>query len=83
MKLTLRLAHLYPKLMNIYGDRGNILGLRHRCEARGIELGVQELDLQDPLDTSAYDLIFIGGGQDREQRRVAEDLQKVKGAAVR
>ena len=83
MKLTLRLAHLYPKLMNIYGDRGNILGLRHRCEARGIELEVQELDLQDPLDTSAYDLIFIGGGQDREQRRVAEDLQKVKGAAVR
>ena len=83
MRKTLRLAHLYPRLMNIYGDRGNILCLRRRCEARDIELVVEELDLGDPLDPAAYDLIFIGGGQDREQRRIAEDLAVGKGEALR
>jgi len=83
VRKTLRLAHLYPRLMNIYGDRGNILCLRRRCEARDIELVVEELDLGDPLDPAAYDLIFIGGGQDREQRRIAEDLAVGKGEALR
>jgi CobQ-like glutamine amidotransferase family enzyme len=83
MSLSLRLAHLYPKLMNLYGDRGNIICLRRRCEARGIELTVDELDLGDRLDPQAYDLIFIGGGQDREQRRIVGDLIDVKGEAVR
>jgi hypothetical protein len=68
--------------MNIYGDRGNILCLRRRCEARDIELAVDELDLGDALDPAAYDLVFIGGGQDREQRRIAEDLVG-KGEALR
>jgi hypothetical protein len=68
--------------MNLYGDRGNILCLRRRCEAREIELVVEELDLGDTLDPAAYDLIFIGGGQDREQRRIAEDLA-AKGEALR
>jgi len=80
---VLRLAHLYPRLMNIYGDRGNILCLRHRCLERGIEFPVTELGLGDPLDPQAFDLIFIGGAQDREQRRVAEDLRSVKGEALR
>ncbi|HEY8489580.1 MAG TPA: glutamine amidotransferase [Dehalococcoidia bacterium] len=80
---TLRLAHLYPSLMNLYGDRGNILCLQRRCQARGIDLVVDELGLGDPFDPAAYDLVFIGGGQDREQRRVAEDLTRGKGAAVR
>ena len=83
MNLSLRLAHLYPKLMNLYGDRGNIICLRRRCEARGIELAVDELDLGDALDPQAYDLIFIGGGQDREQRRIVRDLIDVKGEAIR
>ena len=83
MSKTLRLAHLYPRLMNIYGDRGNILCLRRRCEARDVELVVEELDLGDPLDPAAYDLIFMGGGQDREQRRIAEDLAVGKGEALR
>lgn len=83
MRKVLRLAHLYPRLMNLYGDRGNILCLRHRCEAREIDLAVEELDLGDPLDPTAYDLIFIGGGQDREQRRIAEDLSAGKGGALR
>jgi CobQ-like glutamine amidotransferase family enzyme len=79
---TLRLAHLYPRLMNIYGDRGNILCLRYRCRERGIRFQVTELGLGEPLDPQAFDLIFVGGAQDREQRRVADDLRAVKGQAL-
>jgi CobQ-like glutamine amidotransferase family enzyme len=81
--LSLRLAHLYPKQMNLYGDRGNILCLRYRCEGRGIELTVEELEVGEPLDPTGCDLIFIGGAQDREQRRVAADLLVAKGEALR
>ncbi len=83
MALSLRLAHLYPKQMNLYGDRGNILCLRRRCAARGIDLTVDELEVGEPLEPAGYDLIFMGGAQDREQRRVAADLLAVKGAALR
>ncbi len=83
MKLKLRLAHLYPKLMNIYGDRGNILCLERRCRERRIAFQVTELGLGDKLKPKDYDMVFIGGAQDREQRRGAEDLVKVKGKAVR
>lgn len=83
MKLKLRLAHLYPKLMNIYGDRGNILCLERRCRERDIAFEVKELGLGDKLKPKDYDMIFVGGAQDREQRRVAEDLVKAKGKAVR
>ena len=83
MEPGLRLAHLYPKQMNLYGDRGNILCLRRRCAARGIELAVDELEVGEPLDPTGYDLIFIGGAQDREQRRVAADLLAAKGDALR
>src|SRR5215217_1571745 len=76
---TIRLAHLYPTLMNLYGDRGNIIALRRRCEARGITLEVHALGLGDPFDADAFDLVFIGGGQDREQSRIADDLLAVKG----
>jgi len=71
---TLRLAHLYPDLMNLYGDRGNIIVLRRRCAWRGIELTVDEVSTGDALDGD-YDLAFIGGGQDREQLLVCQDLQ--------
>jgi len=81
--MKLRIAHLYPRLMNIYGDRGNIVCLVRRCRDRGIEVEVAELALGDQLDPAQYDLIFIGGAQDREQRRVAEDLRSVKGEALR
>lgn len=80
---TIRLAHLYPNLMNLYGDRGNIITLQRRCEARGIGLEVTNLGLGDPFDPEAYDLVFIGGGQDREQRRIAGDLLGIKGEPIR
>jgi len=82
MQFRLRLAHLYPNLMNIYGDRGNILTLRRRCERRNIDLVVDSIGLDEPFDAEHYDLLFVGGGQDREQRRVAADLLD-KGDAIR
>jgi CobQ-like glutamine amidotransferase family enzyme len=81
--MKLRVAHLYPRVMNVYGDRGNIACLTFRCRARDIDVEVTELGAGDRFDAGAHDLIFIGGAQDREQRRVAEDLRSVKGAALR
>ncbi|MEX0801010.1 MAG: glutamine amidotransferase [Dehalococcoidia bacterium] len=83
MKATLRLAHLYPKLMNIYGDRGNILCLARRCGERGIGFELTELEPGDPFQGDDFDMVFIGGAQDREQQRVAEDLVSEKGEALR
>jgi lipid II isoglutaminyl synthase (glutamine-hydrolysing) len=81
--VKLRVSHLYPKLMNIYGDRGNILCLKLRCEERQIGFEVEELEIGDKLKPKDYDLVFVGGAQDREQRRVAEDLLKVKGKPLK
>ena len=65
--MELKICHLYPDVLNLYGDRGNILCLRRRLEWRGIGCTVAELPLgvKDPL--LDYDLFFIGGGQDFEQ----------------
>jgi CobQ-like glutamine amidotransferase family enzyme len=81
--LSLRVTHLYPRLMNIYGDRGNIMCLRRRCEARGIDFDLTELGLGDDFDASSCDLIFAGGAQDREQRVVVDDLLATKADALR
>ncbi len=81
--LVLRVAHLYPRLMNIYGDRGNVMCLRHRCKAHGIRFDLMELGLRDPFDPAACDLIFAGGAQDREQRTVVQDLLATKADAIR
>lgn len=78
----LRLAHLYPGVMNIYGDRGNVLALKYRCERRDIALEIQEVEIGDPFDPSRAGLVLIGGGQDREQRRIADDLL-ARGPALR
>ncbi|MGH2501323.1 MAG: type 1 glutamine amidotransferase, partial [Ktedonobacterales bacterium] len=77
------LGHLYPDQLNVYGDRGNIIVLRQRLGWRGVRLRVVPLDLGDPLDPAAYDMLFIGGGQDKEQDEVARDLREVKGVALR
>ena len=74
----LRLGHLYPSLMNIYGDRGNIVCLTRRCRLRGIDLEVVPLEAGDKLPAKGFDLLFMGGAQDREQWLVAEDLAKTK-----
>jgi CobQ-like glutamine amidotransferase family enzyme len=81
-RFTLTLGHLYPDQLNLYGDRGNILTLRRRCELRGIELRVVGLGIGDALAPDEYDMLFIGGGQDKEQAPVAEDLYEIKGIGL-
>ena len=76
--LTLTLGHLYPDQLNLYGDRGNILVLRQRCQQRGIKLLVVSLGVGDALAPDEYDMLFIGGGQDREQAHLAQDLHETK-----
>jgi CobQ-like glutamine amidotransferase family enzyme len=80
---TLRLGHLYPDQLNVYGDRGNILTFQRRCAWRGIALEIAPIGASDQLDPAAYDLLFIGGGQDREQEDIARDLRERKGPALR
>lgn len=72
----IRIAHLYPKLLNIYGDGGNILTLKRRCEWRNIEVQIDEINVGDSL--SEHDIYFIGGGQDLQQIEVSKELQKHK-----
>lgn len=72
----LRIAHLYPKLLNIYGDGGNVLTLKKRCEWRGIEVNIDEINVGDSI--VEHDIYFIGGGQDLQQIEVSKELQKHK-----
>lgn len=71
---SVRLCHLYPDLMNIYADRGNIAVFQQRLAWRGLDLDITEVSLGDEL-LGEYDLYYLGGGQDRDQDLVAEDLQ--------
>ena len=78
----LRVCALYPDLMNIYADRGNLLVLQRRCEWRGIGFSLHSAGLGDRLDPDGADLFYIGGGQDRDQRLCALDLAQVKRDAL-
>lgn len=80
--LTLTLGHLYPDQLNLYGDRGNIITFRRRCQERGIQLRVVGLGIGDALAPDEYDMLFIGGGQDKEQAPVAQDLYEIKGIGL-
>ena len=79
----LTICHLYPDLLNLYGDRGNIIALTKRCEWRGIQVRVKQVSLNDPFRPDEFDILFIGGGQDYEQSIIQDDLQKGKRDAVR
>ena len=81
--MDLRIAFLYPELMNIYGDRGNILALSQRARWRGIDVSVDKVSLGDEIDPDYYDFFFFGGGQDRQQIPVSADLQGQKGEAIK
>ena len=74
MKLTI--GHLYPDLLNLYGDRGNIQCMKKRCEWRGIEVDFEEIHVKDEI--KEHDLYFIGGGQDKQQEEVADILYSHK-----
>ena len=79
---ALRVCALYPDLMNIYADRGNIAVLRARCEWRGLGFELSSSGLGEPLDPDSADLFYMGGGQDRDQVAVAEDMVATKRAAL-
>jgi lipid II isoglutaminyl synthase (glutamine-hydrolysing) len=78
----LRVLALYPDLMNIYADRGNLTVLERRCAWRGIGFELAGAGLGDEIDPDAHDLLYIGGGQDRDQALCAEDLATVKRDAL-
>ncbi len=80
--MELRVLALYPDQMNIYADRGNILFLRRRCEWRGIGFVLAAAGPGEALDPDAHDLLYLGGGQDRDQRVVAADMVETKRDAL-
>jgi CobQ-like glutamine amidotransferase family enzyme len=79
---ALSVLSLYPELMNIYADRGNIAVLRARCEWRGLGFEHAASSLGEPLDPDAHDLFYMGGGQDRDQVAVAHDMAETKRDAL-
>ena len=76
MKLTI--GHLYPDLLNLYGDRGNIQCLMKRCQWRGIEAETIAYEIDDTIDFSNLDIVLLGGGSDREQMLVCEKLKTIQ-----
>ena len=74
--MKIRVGHLYPDYLNIYADRGNIAVFSARAEARGHELDVRAIGMNDAVPAGEIDLFYIGGGQDREQELVAHDLAR-------
>lgn len=83
MSYRLRLAHLYPDQMNIYGDRGNIVALQQRCAWRGIGVELVPVGVGAAIDWAAVDLAFFGGGQDSGQALIAGDFVQQQGPAMR
>lgn len=80
--MELRILALYPEQMNIYADRGNLLFLQRRCEWRGIDFSYAAAGPGDEFDPGAHDLVYLGGGQDRDQRAVAADMVATKRDAL-
>ncbi|MFW5702417.1 MAG: type 1 glutamine amidotransferase [Candidatus Dojkabacteria bacterium] len=78
----MRIAHLYPDKMNLYGDIGNVIALKKRCEWRGIDVEVVNIVDGDLLDDE-YDLYFMGGGQDGDQMSIYEDFREKKGERLK
>lgn len=81
--MELNICHLYPDLLNVYGDMGNILILKHRAEKRGIEVNIFNISMNDEFDPKKYDITFFGGGQDFEQSIVSQDLIENKKENIR
>lgn len=76
--MMIRIAHIYPDMLNLYGDRGNIIALRRRMELRGIKVSVDNITMGKSFNSDDYDILFIGGGQDFEQDVLLEDLKQGK-----
>lgn len=81
MKLTI--GYLYPDLLNLYGDSGNIQCLKKRLEWRGMEAEILSFSSEDKIDLTRPDILMLGGGSDREQELAAQKLQKLRGELER
>ena len=77
------IGHFYPDLLNLYGDRGNVLALIRRAQLRGIEVEVRRISIGDDVSAGDIDIGFIGGGQDLEQNIMAEDMKNIKGPVIK
>jgi CobQ-like glutamine amidotransferase family enzyme len=78
MSMELKICHLYPEVLNLYGDRGNILCIKRRLEARGISCSVTGAGIGDEDTLAGYDLFFIGGGQDLSRRSFCRILEAAR-----
>lgn len=81
--MELNICHLYPDILNLYGDRGNIITMKRRLEGRGIKVNIDECSIGQPLNADKYDIFFIGGGQDFEQVVLLRDLSSGKAQDIR
>jgi CobQ-like glutamine amidotransferase family enzyme len=82
-RIKLTIHHLYAGMMNLYGDRGNVIAIKKRAEWRGIPVEVVDVGLGEVIQPTGCDIFLFGGGQDREQGLLVEDLSGTKGAALR
>lgn len=82
-RIKLTIHHLYADMMNMYGDRGNVISIKKRCEWRNIGVEVVDVGLGESIEPTGCDIFLFGGGQDREQALLAEDLSGSKGADLR
>ncbi len=76
--MELKICHMYPDVLNLYGDRGNVMCMRKRLEWRGIDAEVTRLPIGSSANLAGFDLVFIGGGQDFEQQVLLDDLHRGK-----
>ena len=81
--MMIKIAHLYPDMLNLYGDRGNIIALTKRMELRGISTQVDRITMGKSFNADDYDILFIGGGQDFEQEVLLSDLKAGKGSEIK
>jgi CobQ-like glutamine amidotransferase family enzyme len=79
----LNICHLYPDLLNTYGDMGNMLALKRRAQWRGIDVSISNVTIGHSFDSAAYDIVFLGGGQDYEQEIIQNDVLTQKGAEIK
>lgn len=81
--MEFNICHLYPDLLNVYGDFGNIAVLRYRLEQRGFKVNIHNVSIGDNFESSLYDIVFFGGGQDYEQAIVSSDLMENKKESIK
>ncbi len=81
--MELKICHMYPDVLNLYGDRGNVKCLQQRLRWRGIDSTVERLPIGAQARLGDFDLVFIGGGQDFEQQVLLEDLHRGKDREIR